>query len=112
FRDPPLWGRLPVVGPALSLLVQDGLYLGDSLEQWVADRLAARGVYTFADLRLGSGAGGESREMRFRYRLQVIAADVSRGRMLVLPRDAAQYGLDADGLGVAAAVRMSASLPF
>ena len=107
FRDPGPLGRVPLVGPVLSLLFTKGMYRGDCLEEWVRERLAARGVTTFADLVIP----GETDE-RFRFKLQVIAADISRGRMLVLPQDIARYGVNPEALDVARAVRMSASLPF
>lgn len=107
FRDPPPWARIPLVGPVLALTFTKGLYRGDALEEWMRELLARRSVYTFSDLVLP----GETDE-RFRYKLQVIAADISRGRMLVLPRDMADYGVDPDDVDVARAVRMSASLPY
>ena len=107
FRDPGPLGRIPLAGPLLALLLTKGMYRGDYLEEWVREKLAARGVRTFADLILP----GEKDE-RFRFKLQVIAADVSRGRMLVLPQDIAAYGVKPESLDVARAVRMSASLPF
>lgn len=112
FQDPPPWGRIPLVGPFLSLLIDNGLYRGDALEDWMAQLLEARGVRTFADLEMKPEPGIDVREPRFRYRLQVIAADISRGRMLVLPRDLGVYGLDPGQVSVARAVRWSASLPF
>jgi len=42
----------------------------------------------------------------------VLAADISRGRLLVLPRDIAHYGIDPEALDVAFAVRMRLSLPL
>src|SRR5262249_25574839 len=46
------------------------------------------------------------------YRLQVIASDITEQRMLVLPRDAQEHlGIDPDDLEIAAAVRMSMSIP-
>lgn len=108
FRDPWLLGRLPVAGPAISLCLRLGLYEGDVLEEWLRRLLGARRVRTFGDLVLPD-AGGEP---RFRYRVQVIAADVSRGELLVLPADARAYGINPDRLDVARAVRMSASLPY
>lgn len=112
FRDPPPWGRLPVVGPVLSLLIEKGLYRGDALEAWIRSLLEAKGVRTFGDLELSADEGVDTREARFRFRLQVIVADVSRGRMVVLPRDASRYGVLPQALSVARAVRWSASLPF
>src|SRR5690606_19100627 len=107
FRDPGPLGRIPLAGPFLALLLTKGMYRGDFLEEWVRERLRARGVATFGDLILP----GET-DPRFRFKLQVIAADISRGRMLVLPQDMAAYGVNPEELDVARAVRMSASLPF
>lgn len=107
FRDPGPLGRIPLAGPFLALLLTKGMYRGDFLEEWVRERLRARGVATFGDLILP----GET-DPRFRFKLQVIAADISRGRMLVLPQDMAAYGVKPEELDVARAVRMSASLPF
>lgn len=107
FRDPGPLGRIPLVGPLLALILTKGMYRGDHMEEWAREKLAARGVSTFGDLVLP----GET-DPRFRFKLQVIAADVSRGRMLVLPQDMAAYGVNPEELDVARAVRMSASLPF
>src|SRR5690606_21314575 len=107
FRDPPRWARIPLVGPALAVALTKGLYLGDALEEWVRDALARRGVRTFADLIMP-----DEPDERFRFRLQVVAADVSRGRMVVLPQDIALYGVRPEELDVARAVRMSAGLPY
>jgi NTE family protein len=50
--------------------------------------------------------------LQYRYKLRVIAADVSRERMLILPQDIVDYGLEPDELDIAQAVRMSMSIPF
>jgi NTE family protein len=48
-----------------------------------------------------------------RYKLVVIVSDVSRGRMLRLPRDyESLLGVDPDTQPVADAVRSSAGIPF
>jgi len=107
FRDPPRWARIPLVGPALAVALTKGLYLGDALEDWVRRALARRGVRTFADLLMN-----DEPDERFRFKLQVIAADISRGRMVILPQDIALYGVAPEELDVARAVRMSASLPY
>lgn len=107
FCDPPSWARIPVVGPALAVLLTKGLFRGDVLEDWLRAALAERGVTTFADVVIP-----EEPDERFRFRLQVIAADISRGRILVLPQDMAYYGIQPEDVDVARAVRMSASLPY
>jgi NTE family protein len=75
-----------------------GLYKGAALEDWIEQKLKARGVYTFADLPEKS--------------LRVIASDLSNGRLLVLPDDLEKYGIAPQTFPVARAVRMSASLPY
>ena len=52
FLDPGPVERLPVIGPAWGLLSGGGIYRGEALRQWVADRLAEFGVTTFADLAI------------------------------------------------------------
>nr|WP_246351678.1 patatin-like phospholipase family protein [Deinobacterium chartae] len=102
FRDRGPEDRIPLVGETLSVVFQGGIFEGRTLEAWVRDLLAARGVRTFAQLR---GEDGLSR-------VQVIVSDVTERRLLRLPQDAALIGLEADELEVAFAVRASASLPL
>jgi NTE family protein len=70
--------------------------------------LAVKGKHTFKDLIIDEFRDAPT----YRYKLQVIAADVSRGKMLVLPRDIRDYGIAPDDLDIALAVRMSMSIPF
>jgi NTE family protein len=106
----PGWGPLEYLGDAVDVAVHDGAYKGDHLRQWVAGVLGDFGVHTFGDLRLADpGADGA---MHHRYRLVVIASDVSRRRMVRLPWDYGDYGLDPDEQSVADAVRASASVPY
>ncbi|MFC4182357.1 patatin-like phospholipase family protein [Saccharococcus thermophilus] len=75
-----------------------GLYKGEALQQWLEEILAARGIKTFADLPKES--------------LYIVASDVTNGRMLILPDDLPQYGMDPASFPVAKAVRMSISIPY
>ncbi|HEY8449172.1 MAG TPA: patatin-like phospholipase family protein [Bacillota bacterium] len=108
FCDRDWLDRIPLLGPAASLLFECGLYEGRYLETWLTELLAARGVCCFGDLRLPEYEA----DPRYRYRLRVIASDLTHGRLLVLPQDAVRLGLDPDRLRVARAVRMSMSIPF
>lgn len=90
--------KIPWLGAPLRLMVKKGMYAGTALEQWIADLLAEKGVFTFGDLKPGQ--------------LRIIASDISRSRLLVLPEDLRSYGIDPNRFPVAKAVRMSASLPF
>ncbi|GAC43054.1 patatin-like phospholipase family protein [Paenibacillus popilliae] len=86
------------MGPALRLLLKKGLYSGERLEYWVHQRLLEKGVRTFGDVQPG--------------RLRIIASDISNGRLLVIPDDMKQYGIDPNRFLVSRAVRMSTSIPY
>jgi NTE family protein len=108
FKDEGLLDNIPLFGKVLSLGLEKGIYEGVYFERWLRDKLAAKGKHTFKDLIID-----EFREApKYRYKLQVIATDVSRGKMLVLPRDIQDYGIAPDDLDIARAVRMSMSIPF
>lgn len=103
FMDKDWRDRLPF-GMAYSLLAEEGIYEGKYLRDFVQEKLAKapHPVKTFRDVKEEDGS----------YRLQMIAADISRARLLVLPQDIADYGIDPDNLEVADAVRMSVSIPY
>jgi NTE family protein len=108
FEDPPLVGRIPLLGSLIDLTFRYGLYTGDYFQNLMRELLAAKGVRTFADLiRLEA-----AQDPRYRYKARVVTSDISRGRMVVLPTDASAYGLDPDEVDVSLAVRMSMSIPF
>ena len=107
FKDEALEDRFPL-GKTLSILKDLGIYEGKAFEDWMRGLLEAQGVRTFGDL-----VRREEVELRYRYRLQVIASDVTERRLLVLPRDAPKLGIgDPDDIDVARAVRMSMSIPI
>jgi NTE family protein len=102
---------------AFEFVAHKGLHPGKYFEAWMRERLEEKGITKFGQLRdasgdgggggAGDGSGGSD------YRLQVIASDITEQRMLVLPRDAQEHlGIDPDELEIAAAVRMSMSIPI
>lgn len=96
----PRWHQqIPYLGPALRLWIKKGLYSGQQLERWFAELLAAKGIYTFADLDPT-------------IELSIIASDITKGNLLVLPKDLSEYGYQKDQMSVAKAVRMSCSIPY
>lgn len=106
-------GRLPLLGEPLAVLVQDGLYQGGYLEDFVAGALAELGVRTFADLALPAGAlPGPAPPPDEAYRLVVTASDLSRRELVLLPWQLAGYRLESSTFPVARAVRASAALPL
>lgn len=108
FADPGFIDRFGIAGKSLSVLFEKGIYEGQYLENLVADLLAKKGIRTFGDLRLA----GEGPNVRDAYKLVVIVADVTRAKMIRLPWDYREYGLDPDRQSIAAAVRASAAIPF
>ena len=106
FADPTLLARIPIVGPALSLVARDGVYQGDYLEKLLIGLLGDLGVRTFGDLRTGE----ESQQ--YAWSLVVTASDLSRRRLVRIPWDLTNYGIDPDEFSVAHAVRASSAVPF
>ncbi|SFL35043.1 NTE family protein [Paenibacillus sp. 1_12] len=87
-----------VFGPAVRLLLKKGLYSGEALENWMHKLLLAKGIRNFGDLK--------------KNQLRIIASDISQRKLLVLPDDIAQYGIDPQQLAISKAVRMSTSIPY
>jgi len=101
FRDKSTMDKLPLIGPFVSLVFDKGIYEGEFFEQWIKDKLADKGIHTFADLKNGED-----------YRFQCIATDITAQRRVILPQDSVYYGIQPDKLSVAKAVRMSMSIPY
>jgi NTE family protein len=103
-------GPLGFVADGLSVLLEDGAYEGAYLRRWLSGVLGDLGVSTFGDLRTDDP--DDDGTVRSRHRLAVTATDLSRRRLVYLPWDYADYGLDPDEQLVVDAVRASASIPY
>ena len=110
FRDARGLSRVGPIGKGLSLLIHRGIDAGDHLVDWLGSILAEYDVTTFADLHLDDTDG--SRPTGEDHRLVVMTSDVSAGELRRLPWDYPRYGLVADDVEVAAAVRSSMSIPY
>lgn len=75
-----------------------GLYKGNELEKWIAQKLEAKGLRTFSDLPPE--------------KLRIIASDISSGELLILPDDLEKYQIMPRSFPIAKAVRMSCSIPY
>jgi NTE family protein len=111
FLDEDGLDRIPLLGPALSLVLENGYAAGKYLHELLSGELEKLGVRTFGDLRIEDDPGADPRASH-RWRLTVMAADVTRGQLLRLPEDYERYGLDPDAQPVADAVRASTSVPY
>jgi NTE family protein len=109
FQDKGREDRLPG-GLLYSLLKQQGMYEGAYFKRWLTEVLDGLGVRTFRDLRYEDPGTTLPREQR--YRLVVMASDVSNGRLRRLPWDYPTLGFEPDDIPVVDAVRTSMSLPF
>lgn len=104
------WSRLGRWGRKAAVLFERGVYDHTALRRWLTRQLAGYGVRTFGDLRIDDPDAGLLPGRN--YRLVVTATDITRGRPVRLPWDAADYGLDPDELPIAEAVAASAALPL
>lgn len=106
FKDENLLDRLGLLGKTLSIGFEYGIFEGEFFESWLERLLTAKGKTVFGDIRTPYP------EEQYRYKLQVIAADITDRRLLVLPGDLTYFGYDPDGFSISRAVRMSMSIPF
>lgn len=98
FLDPNKLGKVPYIGRFLSICFYNGVYQGKLLEEWIKKMLLAKGIYTFGDLP--------------NEKLKIVASDISRGKILILPDDLTEYQLDPHSFPISKAVRMSCSIPY
>jgi NTE family protein len=106
FEDKSWEDKIPLIGRGASVLLERGIYEGKFFRHWIAELLEAKGITKFGQL-----VDEEAEKPENRYRLRVIASDVTHRRMLVLPNDADHLGIEPDELEIAYAVRMSMSIP-
>lgn len=92
-----------------TMLLRHGYARGNRFEGWLDEQLDRR---TFGDLHPAEAADGE-------WRLKLIAVDVTKRRLLVLPEDLRHYrdpkngqAIEPAGFGIARAARMSMSIPY
>jgi NTE family protein len=98
------------VGDAGQLLRHMGLHSGDYLVEWLGGILEQIGITTFAQLRMDDPGSSLSEDLR--YSLIVHAADITRHKVVRLPWDYGNYGLEPDRQRIVDAVRASMSIPF
>jgi NTE family protein len=110
FKDKGFLDKIPIFGKILSLGFENGIYEGDYIEQWIEEKLNAKNIRTFKDLIVDDYK--DYMDEKFKYKLKVIVSDISREKLLVLPQDIKEFGVNPDDLKVSKAIRMSISIPF
>lgn len=94
-------GKIPIAGGLISLLMNNGKYDSSIIEEWMNTLLIKKGITKFKDVMVN----GKSN-------LKVIVADITKRKMLILPDDLPEYGINPLEFSIARAVRMSCSIPF
>jgi NTE family protein len=105
FKDEGLLDKLGIIGKALSIGFEYGIYEGEYFENWLGNLLISKKKTTFGEIKT------EYPEEKYKYKLQVIVADITDRRLLVLPGDLKDFGYDPDHFSIVRAVRMSMSIP-
>ena len=111
FKDEGLLDKLGIIGKGLSLGFEYGIYEGEFFENWLESLLRAKKKTVFGDIIVPNFREGKDPE-KYKYKLQVVAADITDRRLLVLPGDLKSLGYDPDQFSISRAVRMSMSIPL
>lgn len=90
--------QLPILNKTVLLMMKSGIYSNHVLERIVEKWLENKGIRYFGDLPEG--------------KLSIIASNISNGKMVVFPDDLPDYGLSPSQFSIAAAVRISTTLPY
>lgn len=88
------------VGRILSIFFTLGIYNTDYLEYWIDGLLEKKHMRRFGDVK-------ESGK-----KLKITVSDLTKKRLLIFPDDLEHFDVDPDMFSIAAAVRMSASIPI
>lgn len=101
FLDRDSLQSIPLIGPIGGFLLKKAIYSGDYLENFLRNLFIKKGKTKFKDVKLEG-----------KWRLKIIATDITNKEMLILPDDIINYGINPDDLDIALAVRMSTAIPF
>jgi NTE family protein len=93
--------NIPLISKGFRLFKENGMYEGTYLDSWLENIFKAKGKTKFRDIY----SGGESK-------LSIIASDITRKEMLILPQDLHKYSINPLDFEIWKAVRMSISIPF
>lgn len=94
-------GKVFLIGGLLSMIFDKGEYDSGIIAEWMEGLLKKKGVTKFKHVMLG----GKSR-------LKIVAADITKRKMLILPDDLKDYGIDPMEFSISKAVEMSCAIPF
>lgn len=106
FKDEKFLSECGWFGKGLKIIFKKGIYKGDYFEEWFEKLLKKKGKYKFGDIKT------KYKKNKYKYKLQVIASDLTDQCLLVLPGDLQKFGEDPDDFSISRAIRMSMSIPI
>ena len=101
FYDKGIMQKIPWINNPLSLIKDNGVYSGDPIENWLNGLFQKKNKTKFKHL-MSNGV----------IKLKIIASDITKKKIMILPDDLKNYGIDPMEFNIARAVRMSISIPF
>ncbi len=101
FLDRDAVQAIPLLGTPLGLMLEKGLYQGDRITDWIHGLLKKKGKTKFGDVMQEGGS-----------RLKIIASDITKKEIVILPDDLPKYGIEPMDFYIAEAVRMSTAIPL
>jgi NTE family protein len=111
FLGEDLIDKFGAAGKGVSLLRSFGIYNCNYIENFIGALLARKGKMVFGDLPKFS-PNGKCENCNRLYNLSVTATDLTTGRLLILPDDLSQFGIDPASFPIAKAVKISMSYPL
>lgn len=100
FKKNNFW-KISMIKKTISLFKDKGIYSSQAIEKYVEELLLKKGKITFGDISIGNESP-----------LKIIASDITKKSMIILPDDLANYGINPMKFKIAEAVRMSISIPL
>ena len=101
FADKNKLQSIPWIGQITSLFISKGIHAGDYIENFLTQKFNEKGKKYFRDIYINDNS-----------KLKVIATDVTRHKLIVLPDDLVEYNINPLDFEIAKAVRMSVSIPL
>jgi len=106
FKDEKFSSEYELFEKGIKIISKKGIYKGDYFAEWFEKLLEKKGKYKFGDIRT------EYKKDKYKYKLQVIASDLTDQCLLVLPGDLKKFGKDPDDFSISKAIRMSMGIPI
>jgi len=106
FKDEKFNSEYELFEKGLKIISKKGIYKGDYFKKWFEKLLKKKEKYKFGDIKT------KYKDNKYKYKLQVIASDLTDQCLLVLPGDLQKFGVDPDDFNISTAIRMSMGIPI